>query len=468
MAAERASSSRSQICARWRRPTARPRGRGAGSASSSRGPFDLAGDVLLRAALDPHRLRYGSAAHRCFTTSPPTTRRPRSCSASSTSAYRALESGASPELPELAIQYADYAVRQRARMLGPRALHELLGYWTEQLAGAPPHAGAARRPTDGRACRATAARVLEFELPATLAGGPAATIASPRGLAVRHPAGCLRHPDRALHRGARTRRSGRTGLRSPRRGDACTLLGCLHQHPADAQRRSRAIRRFAELLGRVKLTTLEAQIHQELPFEKLVEALNPVRDAEPLAGLPDPLRLRRRLRLGPDAGRRSRADAARSRVGVRLRFDLSLIMREQRDGSLHRPSSSTPRDLFDRGDDASGSSATTRRCSRRSRAIRGSAVAPSASSAPPSAQTLLVDWNRDRACRYERRGLHELIGAQVARHSGSRGRRLGPTDRLHLRGARAPLQPARARAGELRRQARACVVGICVERVRSR
>src|SRR5205814_2000377 len=34
---------------------------------------------------------------------------------------------------------------------------------------------------------------------------------------------------------------------------------------------------FAELLGRVKATTVEAQIYQELPFEKLVEVLNPER-----------------------------------------------------------------------------------------------------------------------------------------------------------------------------------------------
>ena len=34
---------------------------------------------------------------------------------------------------------------------------------------------------------------------------------------------------------------------------------------------------FVELLQRIKATTLEAQIHQELPFEKLVEVLNPQR-----------------------------------------------------------------------------------------------------------------------------------------------------------------------------------------------
>ena len=50
--------------------------------------------------------------------------------------YEAYKSGVEAELPELPIQYADYAVWQRAYLSG-EVLERQLSYWTEQLAGAP-------------------------------------------------------------------------------------------------------------------------------------------------------------------------------------------------------------------------------------------------------------------------------------------------------------------------------------------
>src|SRR5437763_1306285 len=50
--------------------------------------------------------------------------------------YRAVCDGSEPKLPDLPIQYADYAEWQRQRLDG-KCLEELLGYWTDQLRDAP-------------------------------------------------------------------------------------------------------------------------------------------------------------------------------------------------------------------------------------------------------------------------------------------------------------------------------------------
>ena len=54
--------------------------------------------------------------------------------------YEAFSTGATPSgapLPELPIQYADFAVWQRERLQGA-LLEEQVGYWRDQLAGSPP------------------------------------------------------------------------------------------------------------------------------------------------------------------------------------------------------------------------------------------------------------------------------------------------------------------------------------------
>ncbi|NJN99434.1 MAG: non-ribosomal peptide synthetase, partial [Anaerolineales bacterium] len=50
--------------------------------------------------------------------------------------YRGFVSGSSPQLPELSVQYADFAAWQRSWLAGLE-LERQLGYWREQLAGAP-------------------------------------------------------------------------------------------------------------------------------------------------------------------------------------------------------------------------------------------------------------------------------------------------------------------------------------------
>ena len=50
--------------------------------------------------------------------------------------YAAYREGGESPLPELAVQYADYAVWQRERLAG-EVLERQLAYWRERLAGAP-------------------------------------------------------------------------------------------------------------------------------------------------------------------------------------------------------------------------------------------------------------------------------------------------------------------------------------------
>src|SRR5262249_47151324 len=102
---------------------------------------------------------------------------------------------------------------------------------------------------------------------------------------------------------------------------------------------------FTELLARVKLSTLGALAHQELPFEKLVEALNPerTRSHSPLF----------QVLFGYDvtgAETRSLAGAPVERLRVPgwewSRFDLSIVLHDLPDGSL-RAQVGYSTDLFD-------------------------------------------------------------------------------------------------------------------------
>src|SRR2546423_7155289 len=97
-------------------------------------PFDLSGDVLLRAALVHmgsqdqllvvfHHLGSDHVSGSLLF-------------AELDASYRALCDGSEPKLPDLPIQYADYAEWQRQQLDG-ELLEELLAYWTDQLRDAP-------------------------------------------------------------------------------------------------------------------------------------------------------------------------------------------------------------------------------------------------------------------------------------------------------------------------------------------
>jgi amino acid adenylation domain-containing protein len=188
--------------------------------------------------------------------------------------YEAYSTGRESPLTELAIQYADYAVWQRGWLRG-EVLDEQLGYWRGQLEGAP---AVLELPTDHPRPRVQTYRGAHeiFEVSAELTKE---LKASSRREGVTLFMTLLAAWKVLLHRYTG---QDRIPVGSPvaNRGRAETheLIACfintvvLHTDLSGNPD-------FHELMRRVREVTLEAYAHQDLPFEALVEALAPERNA---------------------------------------------------------------------------------------------------------------------------------------------------------------------------------------------
>ena len=173
---------------------------------------------------------------------------------------------------ETVVQYADFAAWQREALSGPR-LARLTGFWKEQLADLEPleiptdHPRPPVRAARGDTCRA---RV------------PAPLVEALTGLAGQHEAtlfmGMLAAFQVLLarHGGQRDLAVG-TAVANRTRRELDGVLG-LFVNTLVMRTRLPESGTFAELLGRVRRTCLDAYAHQDLPFEKVVEELRPVRD----------------------------------------------------------------------------------------------------------------------------------------------------------------------------------------------
>jgi amino acid adenylation domain-containing protein len=187
--------------------------------------------------------------------------------------YEAVSTGASSPLPQLPVQYADYAVWLRRR-LDPETLERQAVYWKERLTGAPP---LLELPTDRPRppVRSSRGGKVPFFLPQPLAGQLEA-------LALQHGA-TLFMVILAGYQALLARWSGQDDVvvgtysgNRPRRelegliGFFINTLVLRNDLSGDPS--------FAELLGRVRETTLEAYAHRDVPFEKLLETLQLPRD----------------------------------------------------------------------------------------------------------------------------------------------------------------------------------------------
>jgi amino acid adenylation domain-containing protein len=176
-------------------------------------------------------------------------------------------------LPPLRIQYADFAAWQRGWLAGD-ALRALVDFWRRELAGAPPRT---ELPTDRPwpAVQTFRGGVLPVVLPPDLASRLRALGRSER---VTPFMVLLAGFAALLHRlGGQEDLLLGTPVANRTRMETEDLIGffvntlVLRLRPSGGQ----PVRR---LLERVRATTLAAYAHQELPFEKLVEELQPRRD----------------------------------------------------------------------------------------------------------------------------------------------------------------------------------------------
>ncbi|HSK77696.1 MAG TPA: amino acid adenylation domain-containing protein [Thermoanaerobaculia bacterium] len=186
--------------------------------------------------------------------------------------YPAFLEGRPSPLPELPVQYADFAVWQRGWMKGP-VMDHLLDFWKKKLAGAP---HGLEIPTDRpRPARASFEGNVEmFQVPPSLYDS-LRKFSRKEGVTL-----------------YMTMLSGFFTLLGRYTGERHMVIGT-----SNANRRAREIEgmigmvvnslllrgdlsgepAFRELLGRVRELTLETYAHQDMPFERLVQELRPER-----------------------------------------------------------------------------------------------------------------------------------------------------------------------------------------------
>ncbi|HEX8128481.1 MAG TPA: amino acid adenylation domain-containing protein [Pyrinomonadaceae bacterium] len=186
--------------------------------------------------------------------------------------YEAFGRNAEPQLPELHIQYADYAAWQRG-MLSGAVLDAQLAYWKQQLAGAPV---VLELPTDAprpplQTFRGDTER---FEIDAELT-------ARLKQLS-RAEGATLFMTLLAAFNVLLSRYSGQddilvgTPVANRNRLEVEGLIG-LFVNTLVLRTRPEAGLSFRQFLGQVREACLGAYAHQEVPFEKLVEELHPER-----------------------------------------------------------------------------------------------------------------------------------------------------------------------------------------------
>ncbi|PYS22426.1 MAG: non-ribosomal peptide synthetase [Acidobacteria bacterium] len=321
-----------------------------------------------------------------------------------TSLYHNYERRSS--LPQLSIQYADFALWQR-RWLQDDTIDRQLNYWKQQLADAPT---ALDLPTDfpRPSLRSYEGRRISLVLPAELTDAirrlsrnENATVfmtllAAFQTLLFRYSG----QEDVVVG----TPVAGRSMIETEDLIGAfvntLVLRGDLNGNPS-----------FREFLVRVRQTVLGAFCHQELPFEKLVEELNPERKANrsPLfqvmfsfENMPEP-------ELTVNGTKFSTIDIESEAA----KFDLSLDVSEDASGISIS---------FEYATDLFAPETIERLLAHYQNLLKAIVAEPAASVADLSMleeherNLLLVEWNSNRIDVPQNAGIHQLFEAQAAKN----------------------------------------------------
>jgi amino acid adenylation domain-containing protein/FkbM family methyltransferase len=186
--------------------------------------------------------------------------------------YAAHRSGAPAPLPPLPVQYADWSAWQRA-WLGGGELDRQLDHWREALRGVPALALPFDRPRPVRPTHAGDS--LDVRIPGALR-------ARLESLA-REEGATLHMALLAVYGATLARWSGQdrfavgTPVANRRTAEAEGLIGFFVNTLALPLHVDGDALTFRELLGRVRRTALGAHSHQDVPFERVVEELDPER-----------------------------------------------------------------------------------------------------------------------------------------------------------------------------------------------
>lgn len=186
--------------------------------------------------------------------------------------YEAFIKGEIPQLASLPIQYADYAIWQRKHLAG-ELLEQKLTYWETKLTDVEP----LNLPTDfvRPTVQSSKGKAMGFELDATLSD-QLKDLSSREGTTLFMT--LLSAFNVLLHRYTGQEDicvgspiANRTQL------ELETLIG-MFVNTLALRNTIKQSDRFIDVLAQVKTTTLDAYSHQEVPFEKIIERIQPVRD----------------------------------------------------------------------------------------------------------------------------------------------------------------------------------------------